>query len=147
MKSFPLEIVSLDGKIWDGDCFGVSVPTSKGEITILQNHAHLISDVVPGEIKIKVEKGKGIYSDDYIFLAVGRGLLEADFDKVSILSRSAERVDDIDEQEALKAKEKAKEILKKHQEGDASEVQFANATAQLERALAGLKVHKRKRGH
>ena len=147
---FKLEIVSLDGKVWDDDCTSLSVPTIQGEITILRQHAALVSDVVPGELKIKLSKEQGKKNQDsHDYFAVGLGLIEVNENKVIVLLRDAVYAHQLEEKEILEAKRRAEETLKEYKEKgrEVDDVRFASATAHLEKALAGLKVLKWRRRH
>lgn len=48
-----LYIYSLESIIYEGDADTVTLPTTSGEISVLENHVPLISELKKGEIKIK----------------------------------------------------------------------------------------------
>jgi F-type H+-transporting ATPase subunit epsilon len=119
-----------------------------GEITVLPHHMPLITTLEAGELKLQVNEGEGVYSPDYIYIAISGGFMEVQPNsRVNIIADSAMRVDEIDEKKAMEAKEKAEKLIKEYQEGKLklSDQEFAGAEAQLARALAQLKVVKRKR--
>ena len=53
---FNLSVIALDKKLFEGEVEFVSVPGSDGELTILKNHLPLITYLVKGDVKIKIEK-------------------------------------------------------------------------------------------
>lgn len=143
-----LELVTLENPLYKGKVKQISVPTATGEITVLPNHVPLITSLQAGELKLKVNEGEGIYSPDYIFIAISGGFMEVKpKSQVNILVESAVRVDEIDEKKAMEGKEKAERLLQEYRAGklQLSDQEFAGASAQLERALAHLKVVRRKR--
>lgn len=50
-KSLRLNVVSPDGTLYEGDVLWVTLPGSKGEFTILPQHAPIISTLIKGKIK------------------------------------------------------------------------------------------------
>ncbi len=46
-----IQILSLDGILYEGDVSQASLPTKDGEITVLKNHIPLITLLKKGEIK------------------------------------------------------------------------------------------------
>lgn len=70
------------------------------------------------------------------YLVVGTGFLIVQKDRTTVLTRSAERPEEIDVERARRAKERAEQRLQQA----ASDIDYARAQAALERALARLKV-------
>ena len=52
MHTFKLKILTPDEKLFEGEVVSFSVPTQAGEITVLKNHAPLITLISIGELKI-----------------------------------------------------------------------------------------------
>lgn len=122
---------------------GVTASTPMGEITILPGHLPLVTPITPGLIHLKKKNGE---SDVF----VAGGFLEVRPDdvhgtRVILLADEAERAEEIDEERAREAQERAKRAMQEYRTTD--EVKFAEATAAFERAFARLKVAKRKRHH
>lgn len=57
MHTFKLKILTPDSKLFEGEVISFTVPTQAGEITVLKNHAPLITIISIGEIKIKTTAG------------------------------------------------------------------------------------------
>jgi F-type H+-transporting ATPase subunit epsilon len=147
--SLTLDLVTLDKPLFAGQVQQITAPTKLGEITILPNHIPLITSLQAGELKLKVKEGEGIYSPNYIYIAISGGFMEVKPGSiVNIIADSALRVDEIDEKKAIEAKAKAEKLLKDSQTGQRqlSDQEFAGAAATLARALAELKVARRKKG-
>jgi len=68
---------------------------------------------------------------------VGTGFLVVQKDRTTVLTRSAERPEEIDAERARRAKERAEQRL---QQTTASDFDYNRAQASLQRALARLKV-------
>ena len=94
-----LEIVTPEKKVVDQAVDSVNVPTSKGEIGILPNHAPLISTLRPGILSYSV----GGATEKMV---VSGGFVEINGSKVSILADIAEAKSEID-METAKAEQSA----------------------------------------
>ena len=104
-KTLFLDIVTLDKTLYQGLVEQITAPTKDGEITVLPDHMPLLTSLVPGELKLKVKAGEGIYAPDYIYIAISGGFLEVQpHSRVNLIVDSALRVDEIDEKKALAAK-------------------------------------------
>lgn len=112
------------------------MPTREGEITVMANHIPLISTMKHGELVIK--NGK-----EEISMAVCNGFIEVKKNCVMIMTDIAERVEEIDEEKAKEAREKARALLK--EKDRISDVAFVDATAILEKSLARIKVARKKK--
>ncbi|MDP2642340.1 MAG: ATP synthase F1 subunit epsilon [Candidatus Peregrinibacteria bacterium] len=136
MKEIKLKIVTPEKVLYEGMVESVSFPTTDGEITVLPHHIPIISAVKAGELKLKV-------SGKEEFFHVTRGVLEVDGQMITLLTDAAERSAEIDEKRAEEAHERAKQIMAEKRTDVES---YAEATAQLERALSRLKIVRRRRG-
>jgi F-type H+-transporting ATPase subunit epsilon len=132
-----LEIVTPERIIYSGDVDQITVDTANGRIAVLPHHVNLFSKIMPGEMIIKI-------GDRDQSLAVTGGFLEVSNNKVTILADYAVHADEVDVNKALEAQKRAEEILKK-KEGQISEQDFAEARAELSRAILELHVANRRR--
>ncbi len=127
-KSLLLEIVTPERVVLSAEISSVVVPATEGYLGIRPNHAPLITGLEPGVIKY-VKDGQ-----EY-FIAISTGFLEVAHNKVSILADTAERPDEIDEERARRAAERADRRLHERYPGlDVAKAEFA-----LRRARARLK--------
>lgn len=132
------ELVTPEKVILKQEIDELLVQTPKGQIAILPHHAQLLTKVLPGEMVVKVN-GKEE------FLAVTGGFLEVSDNKITLLADYAVRSHEIEVEKALKARDRAQEILKKKEE-TISDRDLALAEGELRRSILELHVaNKRKK--
>ncbi len=132
------ELITPEKVILKQEIDELVVQTAQGQITILPHHTQLLTKVLPGEMTVK-SGGKEM------FLAVTGGFLEVNNGQITLLADYAVRSEEIEVEKALKAQERAKEVLKKKEEG-ISDRDFALAQGDLRRSILELQVaNKRKR--
>ncbi len=119
-----VEIVSAEGAIFSGDAERVYAPARAGEIGIAPRHAPLLTTLKPGSIRVQTADG------EKVFYVTG-GVLEVQPHLVSVLADSALHADQLDEAEALAARDRARELL-----GKGGEIDLAAAQAALVEAEA-----------
>ena len=120
-----VNIVSAEGAIFSGDADMVFAPARAGEVGIAPRHAPLITTLKPGSVRVQTSEG------EKLFYVTG-GILEIQPHLVTVLADSALHADQLDESEALAARERAKEMLA----GKHGEVDLARAQAELTEAEA-----------
>ncbi len=133
---FNLQIITPEKVAYKGKADQVTLPTQDGEITILANHIPLISVIKHGKLVIK-------NNSEEILMAVWGGFVEVKKNDLIIMTNSAERSEEIDEERAKKARERAEKLLA--EKDKLSDVAFADATAALERSLMRLNLAKRRK--
>lgn len=111
----------------------ITLPTLKGEITVLENHESLIVQLASGTIEVQPASSKKEYFASF------EGFAQVDNNEVKVFSAGTEQASSLDEAKIQEAIKKAHE-LKEVQQGD---IEFAAAAAQLERELARLKTIRR----
>ena len=121
MSTIRVDVVSAEESIFCGDAKFVALPGEAGELGILPGHIPLITRIKPGAVRI--EKADG--GEEFIFVA--GGILEVQPDCVTVLSDTAVRGKDLDEQKAVEAKQKAEEALKNAK----GELDLAKAQSEL----------------
>jgi len=99
-----VDIVALDHKVVSDDVDMVTLPGIEGQMGILHGHAPLLSLLDYGEIIL--HRGS-----DTQFIAVHGGVVEVRPDKVTILADTAESSEEIDEERASAALERAERLL------------------------------------
>jgi F-type H+-transporting ATPase subunit epsilon len=125
-----VDIVSPEGQLFSGEASMVFVPAVNGEIGVAPRHAPLLTILKPGEVRVQVEG-----EEEHLFY-VGGGALEIQPHLVSILADTAVRGRDLDEAVALRARAQAEEAMRTNKE----KIDIAEATAELARAVAQLRV-------
>jgi F-type H+-transporting ATPase subunit epsilon len=130
-----LDIVSAEGQIFSGDANMVFVPASEGEIGIAPRHAPLLTTLKAGEVRVQIDN-----QDEQSFY-VGGGALEIQPHLVTVLADTAVRAHDLDEAQAVAAKQRAQEAMA----DKTSQIDLAEAQAELARAIAQLRAIERLR--
>ncbi len=135
-----VDIVSAEGEIHSGPATMVFVPATQGELGIAPRHAPLLTTLKAGEVRVQNEAGE----EQWFW--IGGGALEIQPHKVTVLADTAARAHDLDEAQALAAKQRAEEALKDR----AGAIEVAEAQAELARAATQLraieKIRKMRKG-
>jgi F-type H+-transporting ATPase subunit epsilon len=134
--AFHVDIVSAEGEIYSGEARMVFAPARMGEIGIAPRHAPLLTDLKPGSVRVEGEDG-----EERIFYVTG-GVLEVQPHLVTVLADSALHADQLDEDAALAARERAKEAL----EGRYGEIDLEQAQAELVEAEARYRAAQKLKG-
>jgi F-type H+-transporting ATPase subunit epsilon len=134
--SIHVEIVSAEGAIFSGDATMVFAPAKLGEIGIAPRHAPLLTSLKPGSVRVQTSDG------EKLFYVTG-GVLEIQPHLVTVLADSALHAEQLDEAEALAARERAREMLQGRAEG----VDLAAAQAALVEAEARYRAAQQLKGH
>lgn len=123
-----VDIVSAEHELFSGEATMVFAPAVMGEVGIAPRHTPLLTPLNAGDVRVQTVEG-----DEQIIYVSG-GMLEVQPHLVTILSDTALRAEDIDEEAALKAKEDAERALADRQSG----IDEARARAELVQAAAQL---------
>lgn len=130
-----VDIVSAEEEIFSGPAEMLFASGVMGELGILPRHAPLLTQLKPGEIRIRVPDG------EEQFYYISGGMLEIQPHVVTVLADTAIRARDLDEAAAVEAKERAEQALK----GKTSEFEYARAQSELAEAIAQLQAIKKLR--
>ncbi|SVC28566.1 uncharacterized protein METZ01_LOCUS281420 [marine metagenome] len=136
MAIINVEIVSAEGEIFSGEAEMVFAPARLGEVGIAPRHAPLLTDLIPGEVRVQTAE-----EDEKLFYVTG-GVLEVQPHLVTVLADSALRADQLDESAALAARERAREVL----EGRHGEVDLEQAQAEMVEAEARYRAAQKLKG-
>jgi F-type H+-transporting ATPase subunit epsilon len=137
MAKLLLEIVTPEAKAFSGEVEMVVLPGVEGELGVLPMHVPLMTQLLPGEVRI-LQDGKQKE------LVVGTGFVEVSQTHVSILTDMAMSDTEIDEQAAEEAVKRAEERV---HEKDLSSEEIAEIESVIARSLAQLKFKRRRRQH
>ncbi len=131
-----VDIVSAEGSIYSGDAERVFVPGKMGELGIAPRHAPLLTTLRPGAVRVQTSDG------EKAFYITG-GILEIQPHLVNVLADSALHAHDLDESEALAARERAREALA----GRGAGTDLSAAQAALVEAEARYRASQQLKGH
>ena len=131
-------VVTPFGEVYNQTIKKITLPTTAGEITVLPNHAPIISVLKPGLITITNSEGQ----EEYISLSGGIMEIRPN-GELYLMANTAEHAKDIDVDRAERAKKRAEELLAQHNTED---VEFAIIQSKIEKQIARLSaVNKYKR--
>jgi F-type H+-transporting ATPase subunit epsilon len=121
MNTIHVDVVSAEESIFSGEARFVALPGEAGELGIYPRHTPLITRIKAGSVRI--EKADG--GDEFVFVA--GGILEVQPDCVTVLSDTAIRGKDLDEEKANAAKRAAEEAVKNAK----TDLDLAKASSEL----------------
>ena len=116
-----VDVVSAEESIFSGEATFVALPGEAGELGIFGRHTPLITRIKPGSVRIQKADG----GEEFVFVA--GGILEVQPHVVTVLSDTAIRGKDLDDERANAAKKAAEEALRNAK----SELDVARATSEL----------------
>tara|TARA_R110002110_G_scaffold190331_1_gene398549 strand:- start:822 stop:1235 length:414 start_codon:yes stop_codon:yes gene_type:complete len=122
-------IVSAEQEIFSGQVQMVVANGTLGELGIFPGHTPLLTGVMPGPVRLKLESG-----EEEVFFASG-GYLEVQPTAITILADTALRADDLDEAAAKAAQEKAEKQLADNR----SDIDFGRVQADIQETAAMLR--------
>lgn len=130
-RNFLLRIITPERVFFEEEASMVEFNTTEGEIGVYKNHVPTTVIVKPGILTITQDDG------------VKEAALHAGFaqilqDEITILAEIIEWPEEIDEERAKAAKERAEERIKNH----APETDIARAEVSLQRAITRIQVLK-----
>lgn len=121
MNTIHVDVVSAEESIFSGEARFVVLPGEAGELGIYPRHTPLITRIKAGAVRI--EKADG--GEEFIFVA--GGILEVQPNCVTVLSDTAIRGKDLDDEKANAARLAAEEAVKNAK----SELDLALASSEL----------------
>jgi len=135
MKHITLKIITPERLLLEKEVDQVTLPISGGEITVLPDHESYIGALKSGEIMVR--SGGQEFS-----FATSNGFVEFRNNVLSVLSDTAERAEDIDEERAEAARKRAEEL--KNQKFE-DETEYAKIAVLIEKEMARIRVAKKHR--
>jgi F-type H+-transporting ATPase subunit epsilon len=133
-----VDVVSAEESIFSGEARFVALPGEAGELGIYPRHTPLITRIRPGAVRIETADG----GEEFVFVA--GGILEVQPNTVTVLSDTAIRGKDLDEEKATQAKAAAEEALTRAK----SDIDIALAQSELAvmaAQLAALRKYRQKK--
>lgn len=134
MNTMQVEVVSAEQEIFSGRATMLIATAEAGELGIYPQHTPLLTNLKAGDVRVQTEDGE----EQVIY--VSGGILEVTPKKITVLSDTAIRADDLDEAAALEAQRKAEQALKDSN----ADIDYARAKAELAQAAAQLQALKKR---
>src|SRR5215213_4498895 len=130
-RTFMAEVLTPQGKVFEGEAFQVSARTMVGEVGIRARHAPMLARLVPHELRVfETESDFGSSSGAKRY-AAAEGWLEVFANKVTVLVTEAIDPDSLDAADLKARVEDAETRL-----GEAEEDSAAYRTAEQDKARA-----------
>ena len=130
-KYFDLEIITPDRIFWKGQASMLELNTSEGQVGIYKRHIPMTMILAPGIMTIHLE-GENKEA------AVHAGFIEILPDKISVMAEIAEWPEEIDENRAKEAEQRAERRLQTHD----PRIDTSRAEVALKKALVRLELAK-----
>ena len=130
-----LEIITAERQVYSDEVDMVIAPGFDGQLGILPMHAPLMTMLKPGELTVKKS------GEEDMYVAVSGGFMEVLGNKVSVLADACERSDEIDEQRAEEAIQRAQDRLANR----GTEMELERAICSLQRAQVRVTLVRRRR--
>ena len=121
MNTIHVDVVSAEESIFSGEARFVALPGEAGELGIYPRHTPLITRIKAGSVRIEQADG----SEEFLFVA--GGILEVQPHCVTVLSDTAIRGKDLDDEKANEARAAAQEAIKNAK----TDIDLAKATSEL----------------
>lgn len=129
-----LEVVTPERQLFSGEVDSVLLPGAEGQLGILPRHAPLMTALTTGELVAR--RGQ----EEFLFAIYG-GFAQILPDRVIVLADVGERAEEVDAEQAERARREAEELLKKEPPPELR----AEAMMALRKAQLRLKVARQRR--
>ena len=133
-----VDVVSAEESIFSGEARFVALPGEAGELGIYPRHTPLITRIKPGSVRIEMADG----SEEFVFVA--GGILEVQPGGVTVLSDTAIRGKDLDEEKANTARAAAEEALR-NAKGELDIARAQSELAVMAAQIAALRKYRQKK--
>jgi F-type H+-transporting ATPase subunit epsilon len=128
--SFPVEVLTPEGKVFEGEVEMVSTRTTTGSIGVLANHAPLMAILEPTELRLYKS------DSDVVRFAQGEGYLQVVDNSALVLVEEAIAPDDIDSGAFETRLREAREAAERADEGSEERARHEREVKRYEAFLA-----------
>jgi F-type H+-transporting ATPase subunit epsilon len=136
-----LKILSFGGEAFSSETVSsVTLMTAIGEITVLDDHAPLLTSIKPSTLYVVYKDEHGLEKrEDF---AVGSGVVEVSDSSVKVMADMLVDIDSLDVDQAQKAREEALALMEKYRDAkDKMDMEkFIEAEDMLLKSIAQLKL-------
>ena len=135
-STFPVEVLTPEGQVFEGEVEMISTRTGTGSIGVLANHAPLMAMLLPTELKLYSSGSENPDSADVERFAQGEGYLQVVENSALLIVEDALRPDELD-RGALESRLKdAQQSLEQAEEGSEEQNRCQREIARAEAFLA-----------
>lgn len=136
-----LKIISFSGENFSSDTvISVTLMTGIGEITVLENHAPLLTSVNPSTMYVVFKDSNGVEKrDDF---AIWRWVVEISNNEMKVMADMLVDIEDLDLDAAERARQKAIQTMEKYRDSNdkVDMEKYIEAEDMLLRSIAQLKL-------
>lgn len=130
MATFYLKIISANRVFYEGPCHCLIVPALDGERAVMAHHDEILIAIRSGEMRMQTEEG-----GEWKAAVLGQGFCQFANNRATLLADTVEMPEEIDENRAKRAYERAQERLRQKQ----SIKEYHMTQAAMARALVRIK--------
>jgi F-type H+-transporting ATPase subunit epsilon len=110
-SKFPVEILSPEGQVFEGEVEMLSTRTTTGSIGVLAHHTPLLAILDPTELRLYETE------NEVIRFAQGEGYLQVGFNRALLLVEEAHRPDELDRAELEDKLKRSEQELEAAEQG------------------------------
>jgi F-type H+-transporting ATPase subunit epsilon len=136
-SQFPVEVLTPDGKVFEGEVEMVSTRTGTGSIGVLAHHAPLMAMLEPTELKLYESGSDNPGSGKYESFAQGEGYLQVVDNSALLIVEDAVKPEDLDKSEL---ESRLKDAESARDEADEGSEERNRAQREIKRAKAFLEI-------
>jgi F-type H+-transporting ATPase subunit epsilon len=129
-SSFPVEVLTPEGKVFEDEVQMVSTRTTTGSIGVLANHAPLMAILEPTELRLYKS------DSDVVRFAQGEGYLQVVDNSALVLVEEAIAPDDIDRSAFESRLKEARDAVERAEEGSEERARAEREVKRYEAFLA-----------
>ncbi len=133
---FPVEVLTPEGKVFEGEVEMVSTRTGTGSIGVLANHAPLMAMLEPTELKLYTAGSENPDGAEYESFAQGEGYLQVVDNSALLIVEDAIRPEQLDSAALQSRLEEARSALESAEEGSEERRRNEREIARSEAFLA-----------
>ena len=133
---FPVEVLTPEGQVYEGEVEMVSTRTAVGSIGVLANHAPLMAMLEPAELRLYESGSENAPAGDAVTFAQGEGYLQVVDNSALLIVEDAIRPEDLDRSAIESRLKEAEEGLRNAEEGSEEAARHKRDIARSEAFLA-----------
>ena len=128
-SKFPVEVLTPEGEVWNGEVEMLSTRTTTGSVGILANHAPLMAILEPTELRLYQSES------DVVRFAQGEGYLQVVNNSALVLVEDAVEPGSLDRSDIETRLREAREALDRAEEGSEERARYERDVKRYERFL------------
>ena len=135
-NTFPVEVLTPEGQVFEGEVEMVSTRTGTGSLGVLANHAPLMAMLEPCELKLYESGSESPGSASYESFAQGEGYLQVIDNSALLIVEDAIKPEDLDRSALESRLKEAEEGLSKAEEDSEEAKRYRREIVRAEAFLA-----------